>query len=254
MDEIQIEKTNKGIRLSIPLKSQGKFRCKNRAAANEYGIGFAPKTQAFDEKSYVEWQIGYDAKIEDVKSKKKATSLTKNIFIGANGNKKYLYELSEIVWKLCEIGSISKSQIENLLKEIASYAMFLQENFQIQMKPAGAETINGIKSARSEISLPTFTFDAEVQNEIFTEISIQKQQYATGAQPMLYVIIPVQAFENANDIIGNNSSKTPFGYYTITTKEKAENFLKIFSYFGFCSEKHQHDVLEILKIIRDNAF
>lgn len=254
MDEIKIEKKDKEVRLSIPLKSQGKFRCKNRSAANEYGIGFAPKTEVFDEKSYVEWQIGYDAKVEDVKSGKKATSLTMKSFIGANGNKKYLYELSEIVWKLCEIDFISKKQIEKLQKEIASYAMFLQENFQIQMRPAGTETINGMKSDRSEISLPTFTFDAEVKNEIYTEISIQKQQYATGVQPMLYVIIPVQAFDNAKDIVGNNSSKIPLGYYTIASKEKAEIFLKILSYFGFCSEKHQHDVLEILKIICDNAF
>ena len=253
MDEIRIKKTGKGLSLEIPLKSQGKFRCKNRANSSEYGEGFAPKTEAFTKNSYVEWQIGYDARVDDVRDGKKSTTLTKRSFVGANGADKYLYELSEIVWKLSEVNLISKKQIENLISEVDSYAMFLQENFQIQMKKTGTERINNIVAVRHEIQLPTFTFDSETKNEIFTEISIQKQQYATGVQPMLYVIIPAAAFDNADKIIGQDSSETPYGFYTIATKEKAGYFLKIFSYFGLCSERHQHDVLEILKIIRDNA-
>ncbi|MCR5046464.1 MAG: R.Pab1 family restriction endonuclease [Treponema sp.] len=254
MDEIKIEKTKSGFRLAIPLKSQGKFRCKNRKKSTEYGIGFAPRTEALTTNSYVEWQIGYDAKVDDVKSGKKETSLTKQTFIGANGFEKYLYELSEIIWNLSKAKMIEKKQIKELISEINSFSFFLQENFQIQMNQKGTETINGMKSVRSEISLPTFTFDADEKDEFFTEISIQKQQYATGVQPMLYVIMPAQSFDNANDIIGKTSSQTPFGYYTISTKERAARFLKVILYFGLCSERHKHDVLEILKIIQNYAF
>ena len=140
MDEIRIKKTGKGLSLEIPLKSQGKFRCKNRANSSEYGEGFAPKTEAFTKNSYVEWQIGYDARVDDVRDGKKSTTLTKRSFVGANGADKYLYELSEIVWKLSEVNLISKKQIENLISEVDSYAMFLQENFQIQMKKTGTES------------------------------------------------------------------------------------------------------------------
>ena len=83
---------------------------------------------------------------------------------------------------------------------------------------------------------------------------ISKKLSKTSFSRCPYVIIPVKAFDNANNIIGKNSTQIPFGHYTIATKERAEIFLRMFSYFGFCSEKHQHDVLEILKIIRENAF
>ena len=122
------------------------------------------------------------------------------------------------------------------------------------MSTIGPETINNKKTTKSIITLPTFTFDEGINNEIFTEISIQKQQYATGVQPMLYVIIPVLAFDNGISIIGKTSTEITHGIYTISTKERANLFLKIMSYFGFCSEKHQHDVLEILKIIKEKAF
>lgn len=242
---------NGKLEIQIPLTSQGKFRCKNRSSSINYGEGFAPKTTEFTKEAYVEWQIGYDVKVVDVD--KKPTSLRKNTFIGANGSEKYLYELSEIIWMLCNLNLITKKEISDLYSEISGYAMFLQENFKIQMNAIGEELINNKKTTKSAISLPTFTFDNDVENELFTEISIQKQQYATGVQPMLYVIIPISAFDNGNKILGNTSSTITHGIYTVSTKEKAKNFLKIMSYFGLCSEKHHHDVLEILKIIMNNA-
>jgi len=254
MDKIQINNIEHGICITIPLKNDGKFRFKKRKNPTEFGIGFATRNKQFSHDSYLEWQIGFDAEKNSVTKGKKTTSLTNYIFKGSNGKDKYLYELSEIVWKLCEKKLINKPKIMNLISEISTYGMFILENFQIKMEKAGTEIIEGKKSIHSKITLPTFTFDAEKEKEIFTEISIEKQQHATSFQPMLYVIVPVQAFDNANDIIGKNSTQMPLGYYTITTKKRAENFLKIFSYFGLCSEKHQHDVLEILKIICDNAF
>ncbi len=252
MAEIILETKNNSLTIKIPLTSQGKFRCKNRSTSTEYGNGFAPKTTEFTQDAYVEWQIGYDTKISD--ADKKTTSLKEYTFIGANNSEKYLYELSEILWHLCKIGLITLEQINSLYNEILNYGVFLQENFQIQMSTIGPETINNKKTTKSIITLPTFTFDEGINNEIFTEISIQKQQYATGVQPMLYVIIPVLAFDNGISIIGKTSTEITHGIYTISTKERANLFLKIMSYFGFCSEKHQHDVLEILKIIKEKAF
>ena len=91
-----------------------------------------------------------------------------------------------IVWKLCDKKIISKTEIKDLISEINTYGMFILENFQIKMKQEGTEIIEGKETIHSEISLPTFTFNAETENEIFTEISIEKQQHATGFQPMLY--------------------------------------------------------------------
>lgn len=252
MADIELKIKNNKLTIEIPLTSQGKFRCKNRKSSTEYGYGFAPRTTEFTNDSYVEWQIGYDVKTTDIG--KKTTSLTNYTFTGASGIEKYLYELSEIIWKLCDLGILSKKHISDTYNEISEYTLFLQENFQIQMNPLGEDSINNKKMLKSTITLPTFTFDAEIADCIFTEISIQKQQYATGVQPMLYVIVPILAFDNGKRIIGETSSVISHGLYTVDTEEKANYFLKIMSYFGLCSEKHHHDVLEILRIIRDNAF
>ena len=252
MAEIELEIKSNKLTIKVPLTSKGKFRCKNRKKSTEFGKVFAPKKTNFTEESYVEWQIGYDVKITDIS--KKRTSLQKYDFTGANGSKKYLYELSEIIWKLCKLNLITKKEISDLYKEVNNYSMFLQKNFQIKMIEDSYEIINNKKAKKSDIKLPTFTFDDDIKDELYTEISISKQQYAAGVQPMLYVIIPLQAFDNANKILGNNSSSIPQGIYTVSTKEKAKNFLKIMSYFGLCSENHQHDVLEILKIIKEHAF
>lgn len=82
---------------------------------------------------------------------------------------------------------------------------------------------------------------------------IQKQQYATGTQPMLYLIVPMNAFDNAENIIGYTSSQTPNGLISFDVSMK-NLVLSLFICFGMCSKSHNHDIKEILKIIIKNAF
>ena len=92
---IKINVFDDNIIVSVPIISQGKFRCKTRNNFQEFGIGVAPKSEIISENAYMEWQIGYDCKVLD---NDKETTLPNLVFIGSNGKQKNPYELSEILY------------------------------------------------------------------------------------------------------------------------------------------------------------
>ena len=245
--QIEFDVKKNSIEIKVPLTSQGKFRCKKRNNFQEYGIGFAPKSEIIPNNAYVEWQIGYDMILGDDSKNSTLEHLT---FTGANDKEKCLYELSEIMYYLCKNNIASKSEINDLIETIDNMHEFLQDSFSIKSEIVGSVIINGNDFYESVISLPTFN---KVNNscDIIIQISIEKQQYATGVQPMLYVNIPVTEFDNEKLIIGNTSVDEKYGILTIN-KDNFDVIKNIFICFGMCSSAHHHDILEILKIIRDN--
>ena len=66
----------------------GKVRIKERFAFSDYGIPVPPTQTIITHKHYIEWQIGYDRVINKGEEAH---------FIGANGKKKQIYELSEFL-------------------------------------------------------------------------------------------------------------------------------------------------------------
>ena len=244
MKDMIYKPVNNGVEVIIPLTSQGKFRCKTKNKIQDYGEGFAPKTTIIKENDYVEWQIGYDVIAGD---EAKQTKLVDKEFVGANGKKKNPYELSEIMWQLKQQGCVSLDELIGLRKEIENYTDYLSNKFPIKTHILEDYHINGFDLLASEIKLPTFIKKNE-ESLIYTEIQIKQQQYATGVQPMLYVCIPMRAFENSDDIIGHTSAVTPAGRI-IFNKNNKEAIFSIFRLFGMCSDKHNHDVVEILKLL-----
>ncbi|EMH44188.1 hypothetical protein HMPREF1431_00330 [Helicobacter pylori GAMchJs106B] len=118
MSLIKVNGDKKAIEMSIPLTSiSGKARVKIRHAFSDYGISTATRKIPFSLKHYVEWQIGYDAPIED-KEKFELTTLKdeKYHFLGANNQVKTLYELSETIDYAKRLGLISLENLENTLK------------------------------------------------------------------------------------------------------------------------------------------
>lgn len=234
----------------IPIKNDGKFRWKNRKDADDYGKGFSTNEIPYTEQSYVEWQIGYDVEINKIDSK--PTSLSKLVFVGANRKQKHPYELSEILFGMLEAGIIENSEITNLIEDIANSKMSLQEEYSIKTEKVGEITIDGIQFDQQIISLPTFVLKDEPGGPVI-EVSIQKQQYATGVQPMLYVSIPLLCLKNGKQYVGKTAkdfAETPYGIFVIN-KENKNFILNTFRLFGICSQKHKHDVNEILKLIQD---
>jgi uncharacterized protein (UPF0212 family) len=108
-------------------------------------------------------------------------------------------------------------------------------------------TINGINFEETSIKLPTL-FMIETLDDTQIEVSIQKQQYASGVQPMVYFCIPLKSFSNSSDICGKSSVSGDELVYIIN-KTNVLNLIYIMKVFGMASKRHNHDVVEILKIL-----
>jgi len=234
------------ILLTIPATNAGKFRFKKRKNRLDFGETFSTRKGIFDDQTYLEWQIGYDVPIKDVEKGKKGTKLTSKYFVGSNGKRKYPYELSEIFYEAMELGFISKKEVENLLKEIGGYKSFIDEKV-ITVEYHSRLTINGINFEETSIKLPTL-FMIETLDETQIEVSIQKQQYASGVQPMVYFCIPLKAFKNSSDLQGKSSVSGDKLVYVVS-KANVFNLVCMMKVFGMASKRHNHDVVKILETL-----
>lgn len=234
------------ILLAVPATNAGKFRFKKRQNRLDFGETFSTREKTFDGQTYLEWQIGYDVPINDVEAGKKRTKLTSKHFIGSNGKTKYPYELSEIFYKAMELKFISIEEVQKLLKEIENYKSFIDEK-TITVEHHSQLTLNGINFEETSIKLPTlFMIDTLDGTQI--EVSIQKQQYATGVQPMVYFCIPLKTFKNSSNLYGRSSISGDKLIYVINETNMA-NLILMMKVFGMASKRHNHDVVEILKIL-----
>ncbi len=238
--------TNNVIEITFSAANDGKFRFKTRETDSSFGKTFATRQKAFNEKVYLEWQVGYDALVEDVKSGKKQTKLTQTTFIGSNGKEKYLYELSEILYESIKCGLISAQDLDKLNAEILSFNNFFDEK-EIVVETSSALLFNGLPFKETAIKLPTLFMPQPDGTNI--EISIQKQQYASGVQPMIYFDIPFKSFANWKDLEGKKSVKGNNLKYVIR-KENVEVILNMFRVFGMASSRHKFDVEQIINTIR----
>jgi hypothetical protein len=237
---------NNAIELTFSASNNGKFRFKTREKNEIFGKTFATRQNAFHEKVYLEWQVGYDALVDDVKSGKKQTKLTQSTFIGSNGKAKYLFELSEILYESIKCDLISMQEIDKLQTEITAYNKFFDEK-EIVVETSSALLFNGVPFRETAIKLPTLLMPQ--QDGTLIEISIQKQQYASGVQPMIYFDIPFKSFANWKVLDGKKSVKGNNLKYLIN-KDNAEVILNMFKVFGMASSRHKFDVEQILNTIR----
>lgn len=234
------------ISLVIRATNSGKYRFKKRGNRLAFGETFSTKECCFDEQTYLEWQIGYDIPVKDVESGEEKTKLNKKYFIGSNGKRKFPYEISEIIYASLEGGLITKKDIENLLKEIDSYHNFIDEK-TISVEHHAKLTINGVHFEETSIKLPTL-FMVETIDQTQIEVSIQKQQYASGVQPMVYFCIPLKTFNDFSSIIGRSSTSSDKLTYVINSGN-VQNLMSLMKIFGMASKRHNHDIVEILKIL-----
>ena len=249
IQSMKIEQAKKGVSVRLPLMTRGKFRCKNRVHCQDFGKSFPSRKEKMEKDSYLEWQIGYDV----VEKDKAKTSLKakKYRFIGANGKKKFPYELSEILYYMRVNGIISKKELSKVRSGIESINCFLQDQYKIKPKKKDSLKKEGVEFLHSFIQLPTFIY-VDKATKLQIEIMIQKQQYATGVQPMVYLCVPMTAFENSDDIIGYTSSETPEGTLFFDARFKKLIF-NLLICFGMCSVNHKKDILEIIDVIQANS-
>ena len=234
------------ILLTIPATNAGKFRFKKRKSRLDFGETFSTRKCPFDEQTYLEWQISYDIPIKDIEKGKKGTKLTSKHFVGSNGKEKYPYELSEIFFKAMELKLITEKEVKDLLNEISRYKSFIDEK-DITIEHHSKITINGINFEETSIKLPTL-FMIETLDNTQIEVSIEKQQYASGVQPMVYFCIPLKAFKNSSVLYGKSSISGDKLDYVIN-KNNVLNLVFMMKVFGMASKRHNHDIAKILETL-----
>ena len=221
----------------------------SKKKSSKWSDSFATKESKFNQDIYLEWQIGYDTVISDI-DKKTTTLKNKHFeFIGANGKKKYPYELSEFLWILTKEKILNVKVLQKLQNEIQKYNDFF--NTPPAIDTIGSVIINSLEFIKSWTKLPTYC-----HNHIdgtWTEIIMQKQQYGSGVQSMIYFCIPIKSFANGNQIIGYTSAEKQMDLKYYIDKYNVQNILNVFKALAMASPEHKQDVLTILTVLERNV-
>ncbi|SMN00868.1 hypothetical protein SPONN_2007 [uncultured Candidatus Thioglobus sp.] len=255
-----LNEQNKTILVSVPLTTiSGKTRIKQRDNVFGYGIPFASRSKVFNQKNYVEWQIGYDAvipnNVDNFREKDYknyiATTLKESAFTGSNGKNKTLYELSEYLYYFYKWGVFTKDQ----LTELKSYLNNLSvdnlldkhQYCQIKRTQANIKTINNIDFYALTVEYPQLIYRFD-EYEIIAEITIGEKQRAIGTQPMLYFCFPITELQSDGVLIGRTAEIKECASF-VFNENNAFIVLEMIKIFGMLSESHKSDTIAILEAI-----
>ncbi len=246
-----IDNTQKQISISIPLtKGTEKTRIKKRSYFNEYGIPVPTRSEVFSLSCYVEWQIGYDVIISD-EEKLKRTTTKDSIFIGANGKKKTLYELSEYIYYFHKWGIVTPKEllsIRDFLTNIKdSEFIDSRPDLCIERSHPIEKNILGTNYYYSQTKYPLLIYKYG-DYEILNEIIIKEKQYAIGVQPMLYLCFPITELKSENQLLGRCAESKETADFLINSKN-IYIFTTLLKMFGTLSKSHNEDVLSIIEVI-----
>jgi len=251
----KIDNKKKEITVAIPLTTtSGKIRVKERDNIYGYGLPFASRSKSFNQKNYIEWQIGYDiekGKEYSEKIERDLTTIKDITFIAFNKKEKYLYELSEYLYYLVDFDLISIEKIEKLeqeIKELTKYELIEnQPHCLIRRTHPTNEVINKLNFEVLKIEYPQLMHKFK-KYEIITEITIREKQRAVGVQPMLYFCFPITELESRSFLIGRCAEIKEYAYFKIN-KDNSFIILEMIKIFGMLSPSHQYDTVEILNLI-----
>ncbi|WP_281746645.1 R.Pab1 family restriction endonuclease [Helicobacter suis] len=250
--KIEIDETNKVIKVPIPLTSQsGKIRVKVRNDFTEYGLPTPTRQIPFSLKHYVEWQIGYDVDKSNLE-KLALSTLPYTEFKGANNKPKAFYELSEYLYYFVQWGLITKVEIGDLLTTLENIRQkdFLDSNFNITRDRTQPKEVLEMVFYHLEVKYPllVYSFDSL---DISVEIAVREKQRAVDIQPMLYVCFPLEKLQPAPGmpfLLKRTAQPKEHAYLLLADQDKYF-LLETMKIFGILSANHKHDVLEILKAI-----
>lgn len=234
------------LRYKFPLsKAMGKIRIKERFAFSDYGIPVPPTQSIITHKHYIEWQIGYDRVI----SKGEEAH-----FIGANGKKKQIYELSEFLDFGLDSGLIDKKVIKNLINDIQNNQDLIDEKEQITRTNFITHSLGGIEFLKSSVSYPLLVYRFQSQ-DILCEIIVREKQFAVGTMPMLYFCLALSSIKDSSggSFIGRKILSNECGYLEVN-RDTIHIFMQIFRIFGLLSKAHKHDCLAILAYLLKKQF
>lgn len=239
------------ITCKIPLTTtSGKIRVKRRESVNQYGIPVATRRENFSQNHYIEWQISYDVRTDDIPNVGHTTLANKK-FIGANTETKSLYELSEIVYHFSKFGAISRSTLVGIKNFIITAGdnelIDVNPDFKINRSFKTHNNLFGIEFENSIVSYPLLIHRFE-NSQIITEVVIREKQRAVGVMPMLYLCFPITELVATEPLLGRTAMKKETADF-IFDKSKIEVLLEIIKIFGILSASHKHDISSIIDLI-----
>lgn len=246
-----LDEASKSIAVAIPLtKGTEKTRIKKRSIANEYGLPVATKTEPFSQQCYVEWQIGYDVVVSDPE-KLALTTLKEKNFIGANGKKKALYELSEYIYYFCQWEPSFKEELRSIqlfLKEIEDRQLLdVNKEYVIERSHPVPQKLFNMEFEYTQVKYPLLIHKFS-PFEIITEIKISEKQYAVGVQPMLYFCFPVTELQAGTPLLGRVAQTKETANFVISPAN-GKVFFETLKIFGILSQNHKSDILSIIDLI-----
>ena len=251
----KVDRDKKELLVAIPLTTpRGKIRVKERDNIYGYGLPFASRTNKFNQKNYIEWQIGYDIEVGEEFSKKLNRDLTtiKEIqFIAYNKKNKYLYELSEYLYYMVDFGVISIDELDKLREFLENLddndLIEKHSHCQIKRTHPQIEKINNLDFELLKIEYPQLIYKFK-NYEI--EITIKEKQRAVGIQPMLYFCFPITELITNKPLIGRSAKKQEFAYFKFD-KNNMKIILEMIKIFGMLSISHRYDILTIINLIKN---
>ncbi|CAC9558480.1 hypothetical protein [uncultured Gammaproteobacteria bacterium] len=260
---IKADPTSKTITVNVSLTTtSGKTRVKQRNAVFDYGLPFASRTNPFNQKNYIEWQIGYDAIVpsntisfKEEKFKNFCnTTLKEHYFIGDNGKKKTLYELSEYLYYFAKWKVIPKKDLQKLLtflqKIDENNLLDKHKHCQIKRTHPITQTINTIDFNALIVEYPQLIYEFG-KYEIIAEVTIKEKQRAVGTQPMLYFCFPITELHANPSLLGRCANVKEFAEFKFD-QNNAFIVVEMIKIFGMLSVAHQHDIVQIIQtILRD---
>lgn len=250
LDDAKVFASDNELKVTLPLtKPTGKIRIKERSFFSEYGLPVAGRTQNLGLTNYVEWQIGYDLRADA--SNKSNTSLQDSTFMNYKGERKYAYELSEILYYSVKHGLLSPEQIKTTYVEIKgvleSATLEKREDMAICRTNPQPTNVNGVDFFRMTVKYPMLVHKFG-QYDIYAEVMIKEKQRAVGTQAMLYVCLPLTSLKFKRNIVGRTLDAKETADWIIGEEEAALS-LELFRIFGMLSPKHRFDVLAIFEML-----
>lgn len=248
----KVDKNKKNIEITIPLTStQGKIRVKRRDVWYGYGNPVATRQQEFNNKCYIEWQIGYDVVINN-KSKLELSTLPKKKFTGSNGKEKALYELSEYLYYFYKMDIISNKELRKLLEYINNIdnKNLIEQNIDLSVTRCSPVEyiLAGINFGKSIVQYPLLFYKFS-SFEVLVEIVIKEKQKAVGLQPMLYVCFPVTKLKGEKrELIGRCAEQNEKAVLLLDKTHK-DFILGTFKIFALLSKAHKSDVISIINLV-----
>ncbi len=245
----ELNDKEKFIKICIPLtKTSGKIRVKSRNRFNDYGLPVPTRKEKLTEKCYIEWQISYDVPVKDDKN---FTTLKTKDFIGSNGKKKYLFELSECIKYFYDWGVVSKEELLEIKTFLSSITkdkyLDVDKNLLINRTHPIETTINGFDFLYSRVEYPLLVYSFK-NYEVLTEIQIKEKQRAVGTQPMLYLCFNITELDDSEKLLNRTVDAKEEATFTFNENNK-DVLLQMLKFFGTLSNRHKYDVIKIIDLI-----